>query len=165
MPQLDFANPLTIAQVVWMFIIFAALYLALRNWALPAVGSVIEERRAKIAGDLDGARQAKQAADQAAAEVAERSRAASSEAQAQIAQAVAQAKAEAAERSRIDTEALERQLQAAEHRIGAARRDAMGALRQVAADTTVAMIGRLTGSEPERGRAEAAVGAAAAARG
>ncbi len=29
MPQLDFANPLTISQVVWMALIFGALYFLL----------------------------------------------------------------------------------------------------------------------------------------
>lgn len=164
MPQLDFANPLTSSQVVWMFIIFAILYFLLRHWALPMVGGVIEERRARIAGDLETARRAKDEADRAAAEVAERSRAASQEAQARIAQAVSQAKAEAAERSRADSEALDKQLHEAEQRIGAARREAMGALRQVASDTTSAMIARLTGSEPDRGRVEHVVGDVAAAR-
>ncbi len=164
MPQLDFANPLTISQVVWMFIIFAALYMALRYWALPQVGGVIEMRAARIASDLEGARSAKDAADRSAAEVAERSRAASAESQAEIERAVTAAKAEAAERARVDGAALDRQLAEAEQRIGAARRDAMGALHQVAADTASSLLARLTGSEPERSRVEAAVGSAMAAR-
>ncbi len=164
MPQLDFANPLTISQVVWMFIIFAALYVALRSWALPQVGGVIEMRAARIASDLDGAHTAKEQADRAAAEVSERSRAASAESQAEIARAVAEAKAEAAERARVDNEALDRQLDEAEQRIGAARKDAMGALHQVASDTATSLLARLTGSEPDRARVDEAVGAALAAR-
>lgn len=164
MPQLDFANPLTVSQVVWMFLIFAALYLALQNWALPLVGGVIEMREHRIASDLDGARQAKESADAAAAEVAERSRNASAEAQGEIARAVAAAKAEAAERARQDNETLERQLDEAERRIGEARRSAMGALHQVASDTASTLVARLTGSEPDRSRIDAAVGDAMAAR-
>ena len=104
MPQLDFANPLTVAQIVWMFIIFCALYLALRHWALPQVASVIEAREQRILADLDSARVAKEQADAAAAEIAERSRSASAEAQAEIARAVASAKAEA-EVAKAETEA------------------------------------------------------------
>lgn len=165
MPQLDFANPLTIAQVVWMFVIFGALYAALRFWALPQVGAVIETREQRILTDLDSARVAKEQADAAAAEIAERSRSASAEAQAQIAQAIASAKAEAAEKARIDNEQLDKQLDAAEQRIAGARRDAMGALRQVAAEAASAVVARLTGQSPDPARIEAAVGEAMAARG
>lgn len=164
MPQLDFANPLTTSQVVWMFLIFAALYLALRNWALPMVGGVIEMREQRINADLETARRAKEEADRAVAEVAERSRAASAEAQGEIARAVAAAKAEADARAKADNEALERQLQEAEQRIHAARTAAMGALRQVATETAATVVARLTGAEPDHARIDAAVGDAIAAR-
>lgn len=164
MPQLDFANPLTTSQVVWMFLIFAALYLALRHWALPMVGGVIEMREQRIQADLETARRAKDEADRAVAEVAERTRAASAEAQGEIARAVAAAKADADARAKVDNDQLEKQLQEAEQRIHAARAQAMGALRQVAADTASTVVSRLTGNEPDRGRIEAAVGDVMAAR-
>lgn len=164
MPQLDFANPLTIAQVVWMFIIFAALYAALRFWALPHVGSVIETRERRILGDLDSAGVAKEQADAAAAEMVERSRSASAEAQARVAEAVAAAKAEAAEKARADNEQLEQQLAAAEQQIAAARKEAMGALRQVATEAAATVVSRLTGHSPDPARIDAAVGEAMAAQ-
>lgn len=164
MPQLDFANPLTTSQVVWMLLIFAALYLALRNWALPMVGSVIEMREQRIQADLETARHAKEEADRAVAEVAERSRAASADAQAEIARAVAAAKAEADARAKADNEKLETQLAEAEQRIHAAREQAMGALRQVATETAATVVSRLTGNEPDHQRIEEAVGDAMAAR-
>lgn len=162
MPQLDFANPLTISQVVWMFIIFGALYAALTLWALPAVGSVIEHREQRILADLDSARIAKEQADAAAAEIVERSRSASAEAQAEVARAVAEAKAEAAERARVANEQLERQLAEAEQRIGVARQQAMGALREVANDAASTVVARLTGQTPDPARVDEAVGAAMA---
>jgi F-type H+-transporting ATPase subunit b len=48
-----------IAQVVWMLLIFAALYWLVKNKGLPLVESVLEERRARIQGDLEAARTAK----------------------------------------------------------------------------------------------------------
>jgi F-type H+-transporting ATPase subunit b len=164
MPQLDFSNPLTISQVVWMFIIFAALYLALRYWALPQVSTVLEARENRISSDLESARQAKEAADQAAIEIAERSRSASAEAQAQVAKAAEVAKRDAAEQTRSDSEKLDRQLAEAEHRIAAARQQAVGALRQVANDTATAVISRLTGQSPDPARVDAAVAGVMAAR-
>ena len=164
MPQLDFANPLTISQVVWMFVIFAILYAALRFWALPQVGGVLEMREQRIAADLNTARHAKEEADRAAAEIAERGRSASAEAQAQVSAASDAAKREAAEQARVDSEQLEKQLAEAEQRIAAARKDAMGALRQVANDTATAVVSRLTGHAPDPARVDAAVGDILAAR-
>jgi F-type H+-transporting ATPase subunit b len=164
MPQLDFANPLTISQVVWMFLIFGVLYYLLSRYALPAVGEVIEAREQRILADLDSARLAKEQADRAVGEVAERSRAASSEAQAEIARAVAAAKAEAAEAARQDNEQLERQLAEAEEQIGAARNQAMGALREVAVEAASTVVTRLTGQTPDRAQIDSAVGHAMAAK-
>ncbi|MDQ2763977.1 MAG: F0F1 ATP synthase subunit B [Pseudomonadota bacterium] len=158
MPQLDFHNPLTISQVVWMFIIFAALYAALRYWALPQMGGVLEMREQRISTDLASARTAKEEADRAATEIAERGRSASAEAQAQVAKASDAAKREAAEQARVDGEQLDRQLAEAEQRISAARKEAMGALRQVATDTAAAVVSRLTGQVPDSARIDAAVG-------
>lgn len=164
MPQLDFSNPLTISQVVWMFLIFGALYMALRYWALPQVATVLETREMRISTDLASARDAKEAADQAALDIAERSRSASAEAQAQVAKASDVAKREAADRARSDGEQLERQLAEAEQRISAARQQAMGALRQVAGDTATAVVARLTGQSPDPARIDAAVGNVMTAR-
>jgi len=164
MPQLDFANPLTISQVVWMFLIFGALYLLLARWALPAVGAVIEGREQRILADLDSARLAKEQADAAVAEIGERSRAASAEAQAEIAKAVAAAKAEAAERARTENEQLDRQLAEAERQIASARNQAMGALREVATEAATTVVTRLTGQSADPVRVEAAVGEVMTAR-
>lgn len=157
MPQLDFGNQLTIAQVVWMALIFGTLYLLLTNWALPQVATVLNDRAHRISTDLDSARAAKAQADQAASDIADGSRRANAEAQAAIAQAVASAKAEAAEQARIANERLDVQLAEAEARIQAARASAMGALREVATETASVVVDRLTGQTPAATEVEAAV--------
>jgi F-type H+-transporting ATPase subunit b len=164
MPQLNFANPLTTSQVVWMFIIFLALYLLLGRWALPQVAAVVESRAASISADLDAARQAKTESDAAVAEVAEATRRAHAEAQARINEAVAAAKAEANERARSFNADMEQRLAEAEARIAEARRDAVGALHQVAAETAQVVVARLTGQETSRGEADATVARLIAAR-
>src|SRR5579863_5172240 len=93
MPQIDFANPLTTSQVVWGALIFIVLYVLLSRWALPEVGSVLQERATAIATDLDAARGAKEQADKAVDELTRATREAHAGAQAEIAQAVAAAKA------------------------------------------------------------------------
>ena len=165
MPQLDFSNPLTLAQVVWMAIIFGLLYYLLARYALPQVSGVLENRAERIAGDLDSARAAKSQADAAVAEITEAGRRAAAEAQAGISQAVAQAKAEAAEQARVADERLNTQLAEAEGRIRAARTQAMGALRQVATETAAVVVNRLTGQTADAAAIDAAVGSAMQARG
>ena len=165
MPQLDFSNPLTIAQVVWMAIIFGLLYYLLARYALPQVAAVVDARAQRISGDLDSARLAKAQSDAAIAEITEAGRRANAEAQAAIASAIAQAKSEGLEQSRTADERLSAQLAEAEHRIADARKAAMGALREVAQSTASAVVTRLTGHAPEAAVIEGAVGAAMAARG
>ena len=165
MPQLDFSNPLTISQVVWMALIFGALYYVLATYALPRVASVLDDRSARINADLTSARVAKHEADSSVAELQEATRRASTQAQAAIASAVAQTKAEAAEQARVANERLDVQLHEAEQRIAAARQSAMGALRDVATDTARTVVSRLTGQEPDASLLHGAVDTALVRRG
>ncbi len=164
MPQLDFSNPLTIAQVVWMAIIFGLLYYLLARYALPQVGAVIDDRARRISSDLDSARAAKVQSDAAIAEITEAGRRANAEAQSAIANAIGKAKTEALEQSRIADERLTTQLAEAEHRIAEARNTAMGALREVAQSTASAVVARLTGQPADASAIEGAVGAVMAQR-
>ncbi len=157
MPQLNFKSPLTLSQVVWGAVIFALLYILFSRWALPKVGSVVQERRATISGNLDTARTAKMQADAAVAELTQATQRARAEAQSSIAAATQQAKTDAAARAASMNQALDAQLAEAEGRIAAARGNAMGALRQVAGEAATAVVTRLTGHVPEAARVDHAV--------
>ena len=165
MPQLQFSNPLLIAQVVWGALIFVGFYLAVSRWGLPRVGAILENRERTIGQDLEQARLAKQNADHAVAELtAARSRA-YAESQAAVAGAAQKAKEEAAARAAEVNARLDRQLAEAESQIAAARAGAMGALREVAADTAEAMVTRLTGRSANTTDVANAVGDALGRRG
>lgn len=164
MPQLDFANPLTKAQVIWGAIIFVVLYLLLSRWGLPQVASVLAEREGKIAGDLEAARAAKDRADTAVRDLTEATAKARAEAQAAIAAATDQAKQAAATQAASLNERLEAQLGEAEARITAARAAAMGALNQAARDTAETVITRLTGVPADGPALDRAIAGALAAR-
>ncbi|WP_233256002.1 F0F1 ATP synthase subunit B family protein [Falsiroseomonas bella] len=163
MPQLEFGNPLLIAQIVWLLIIFGLLYYVMANYALPRVERVLEDRRARIAADLHAAQQAKAEADAAMAAHRESTAKARAEAQAAIAAAMQQAQAEASARAEELNARLARQIDEAEKRIGAARDAAMGALRQVSLSTAETLVGKV-GGRADRGALEAAVDRALAAR-
>jgi len=165
LPQFDLKNPLTISQVVWLAVIFFGLYLTLARWALPQVAEVLEARAVSIARDLEAARQAKTESDAAVAGVTAATRHAHAEAQAEIARAVAAAKEVTAAQSAELHARLDAQLAGAEQRIEAARTAAMGALRQVATETAIDVITRLTGRPASAGAVDTAVGDALTARG
>jgi F-type H+-transporting ATPase subunit b len=165
LPQLDFANKLTTYQVVWGAVIFAILYVLASRTALPKVESVLQERAKRIAGDLEGAKDAKARADagtQAAAAATARAR---SEAQAAINAALESSKQAAAAQAAALNERLDAQLKEAEGQIAAARGAALAALPGVATETAIALITRLTGAAPDPARLRSAIGAAMAARG
>ncbi len=165
MPQLDFSTPLTTSQVVWGAIIFALLYWILSRAGLPLVASVLEERGTKIARDLDEARAAKASADAGMAEADQATAKARAEAQAAINAALDEAKKKAAEQAEALNARLEKRLQDSEAQIAQARVSAMSALRQVATETATTVVTRLTGTAPDAGRLDTAIGSALAARG
>jgi F-type H+-transporting ATPase subunit b len=165
MPQLDFANPLTTSQVVWLVAIFSFFYLSVARWGLPKVADVLEARADAIARDLEAARKAKADSDAAVAAMNEATRKAHAAAQAEIAAAVEHSKESAAAQSAEVNARLEEQLAAAEQNVAAARAAAMGALRQVATETADVVVARLTGRPAGRAAMDQAIGAALAARG
>jgi F-type H+-transporting ATPase subunit b len=164
MPQLDFANPMVLAQAVWLLVIFGGLYFILNTLALPQVATVLEDRAQRIAADLDAARASKLAADTAMAELQAATAKARSEAQSAIAAAVQQANAEAQAQAEVLNARLAEQITAAEGRITASRDAAMASLRSVATDTATALVTRLIG-RADAAAVDGAVGRALSARG
>ena len=164
MPQLNFANPLTLSQVWWGAIIFIVFFLLCWLWGLPQVASVLERRAASIAADLDTARQSKLQADQSVAETTQAIARARAEAQGSINQALDAAKQQAAAQNAELNARLEAQIAESELRIQAARQSALQALRTVASDTAATIVARLTGSVADPARLERAVVQALASR-
>lgn len=158
MPQL---NPLDWApQLIWLVITFGVLYLLMKWVALPKIGSVIEMRQGRIAGDL---------------EAADKLRRETQEAIAAYEQALAEAKARAhgivqEARNRLKDEvaaertALERDLSAksaeAEAQIHQAKVSALKEVNAVASETATEIVRRLIGIAPTKPEVSAAVAAA-----
>ncbi|WP_158805200.1 MULTISPECIES: F0F1 ATP synthase subunit B [unclassified Acidisoma] len=165
MPQMDFKNPLTASQVVWLVIIIVALYFILSRWALPAVGEVLADRAKRIETDLEAARAAKAEADAAVAELNSAMKAAREGAHAEIAEAVARAKAEAVKEAAAASAKLDARVEQAEAQIAAARTSAMSAIRPVATDTAKLLLARLTGGSADEAMLGRGIDGALAARG
>jgi len=158
MPQL---NPLDWApQLIWLVITFGVLYLLMKRVALPKIGSVIEMRQGRLAGDLEAAdklrretQEAIAAYEQALAEAKARAHAIAQEARNTLKDEVA------AERA-----ALERDLSAksaeAEARILAAKTSALKDVDAVASETAAEIVRRLIGIAPAKPEVALAVSAA-----
>lgn len=154
MPQLDFAT--YAPQLIWLTLVFGVLYLIMARVALPRIATVIEERRDRVADDLDTAAQLKRDTDDAitAYETALK------EARAK-AHAIAQ---ETRDRLTAETDShraeLEGQLAArikdAEARITDTKNKALSNVRDVAVDVADAITARLLG-DSDRAAAERAV--------
>jgi F-type H+-transporting ATPase subunit b len=164
MPQMDFRNPLTLGQLVWMAVILVVLYFLLSRWGLPEMSKVLADRAATIDHDLTAARSAKTAADQAAVALNATLSQARAAAQAQVAAAVEKAKAEAASNAAALNAKLDEKLAQSEAQIAAARARAMAAIKPVAEEAAQAILLRLIGTAPESGQLGQRVDDALAAR-
>jgi F-type H+-transporting ATPase subunit b len=160
MPQMDFSNPLTTSQVVWMVIILVVLYRTLSRWALPELGKVLKNRAEVIEADLNTARAAKAEADKAVAELNRTMKEARDRAQAEIAAAIAEAKAKALQQSQELNARLDAQLEQSEAQIAQARKTALAAIKPVAADAAAEILTRLTGKTATQAQIAPAVDAA-----
>jgi F-type H+-transporting ATPase subunit b len=146
-------------QVVWLVIIFAALYMVLSKVLLPKVAHAIDSREGKIAGDIADARRLKQEAEAQAAAAAAEMAEARAKAQKVASDAKAKANAEAAERQGVEEAKLNQRLAIAEAEIRSARDQAMGNVKTIAVETAQAIVERLTGGAASASDVETAFAA------
>ena len=144
------------SQIVWLVLSFVALYFLMSRVALPRIATVLEERRDRIADDLDQAAQFKRQTDEAI-EAYEK---ALTEARAkahEIAQETRDRLHEETERQRLAIEArLAEKISEAEKKIAATRDAALANVRSVAVDVADAIVAQLLG-ETDRSATERAV--------
>src|SRR5690242_14875655 len=132
-------------QIAWFLIMFLVVLLFVRLFAAPRIGGTIDERDAKISGDIADARRMNDEAEaQAAAATAEMAQARGA-AQRVAAEARAKAQAEVAARLAEEEAKLAEKGAEAEARIAKARDAAMGNVASIAAETAAAIVGKLTG--------------------
>ncbi len=142
------------SQLIWLAITFGALYFLMSRLALPRIGSIIEERNGRVAGDLAEAGRLKESTDAAIAAYEQALAEARRNAHGIGQQARDAAKAEAdANRKRIEAD-LQGKLAAAESRIGEVKSRALAEVDAIARDAAEAIVETLAG--PGAGKAEIA---------
>jgi F-type H+-transporting ATPase subunit b len=158
LPQLDFATwP---GQIFWLFVSFLILYVALKRWLLPRLGGIIEDRRDKIADDLDEAnrlqRQAQDAKDRYEKGLAD----ARAKAHAIAGDTRDKLAAELADETKAAEAEFAKKAGAAEARIRAATAAALANVKTVAGDAADALVEKLAGVKPSAEAIAAALEAA-----
>ncbi len=132
-------------QLFWLALTFGALYLLMSKVALPRIGEVLEVRRDRIEGDLAEAERLRRKTDQAIAsyeaELAEAR--AKSQGIAEDTRAALKADLDA-KRAEVETD-LAKKVAVAESRIQKTKTDALSNVGEIAADTAVTLVSRLTG--------------------
>lgn len=155
MPQLDFTTYAT--QLFWLAITFVSLYLFLGKIALPRIGGIIEQRRDRIADDLDEAARFKAQTDDAIAAY-EASLAAARAKASGIAQETRDALSAETDKKREKVEAmLNEKAKQAELRIAKTKEQAVANIREVAAETAQAVVQKLIGAKVTKKSANASV--------
>jgi F-type H+-transporting ATPase subunit b len=158
MPQLEFADfP---PQLVWLAITFVILLILMSRVALPRVAGAIEQRDARIKGDLDRAERVKIEADTALAAYQKTMADARAKAQGELRQAQAAVAAETAKRETAFAQQLAQRTKVAEDGIAAAKARAVADLRGLGAEVTGNVLRKVAGLSPPTAQIQAAVDAA-----
>jgi F-type H+-transporting ATPase subunit b len=145
------------SQLIWITLAFVALYLLMSRVALPRIGSIIEDRRQRIASDFAEAERLKAESDAALVAYEKSLAVARGRAQA-LANEAREREAKAAQSARKALDAkLNTHIAEAEKTIAARRSSAMTNVQSIAVDAAAAIVERLTGLAPAGREVEAAV--------
>ncbi len=143
MPQFDPSSFQT--QLFWLAVCFVGVFLFMWKVVLPRFAEVLETRQNRIDDDLERARKSTQEAEEVLAAYEKALADARSQAHELVAEAVARVATEAAARNKALSEKIAQAAAEAERRIDAARREAMGNVRDVAVEVSRATIAQLAG--------------------
>lgn len=146
------------SQILWFVLLFGGLYVVLSR-TLPKLGSVIENRAAKISGDLESANKAQQDAEAAGVAYEESLTKAKDEARTVAQDMRNKLSAETdAKRQALEGE-LNTKLANASAQIAQTRDAAMANVSSIAQDAAGQIVKQLTGQEPDAKAVAAAVAA------
>src|SRR5208337_4083424 len=145
------------SQLLWFVIAFGFLYWFMSKRALPAIGKVIEDRKARIARDLDDATAMQQKADAAAAAHEKTLAEARAKAQSMAQAARDRLAAESDAKRKALEDELAAKLAASERQIEATRAQAMTNVSGIAREAAGAIVERLGGRPADPAAIAAAV--------
>jgi F-type H+-transporting ATPase subunit b len=136
------------SQLLWLTLTFVALYLTMSRIALPRIGSILEQRRARISGDLAQAQRLKGESDAAIAAYEKSLADARARAQALVNESRQRQAAEAETGRKALDATLNARIAQAEQSIAQTKTAAMANVRDIATDAAAAIVERLIGMAP-----------------
>ena len=136
------------SQLIWLVIAFVLLYALMAKLALPRVTAIIENRQAKIQGDIAEAGKLRTQSEEALAAYEKALADARGRAQAIANETRDKQAAEAAASRKTLEDQLNAKLAGAEKTIAATKQAAMLNVRGIAEDAARAIVERLTGAAP-----------------
>ncbi len=161
LPQMDVSTfP---SQIFWLAITFGLLYWIMTWLVLPRLGAAIEERRDRIADDLDRAAESRRLAEEAGAAHKRSLADARAKAQAIAAETRDEVNAEIGVQQKQAEAAIGDKTAAAEQRIAGMKASAAAKVREAAGDTTRAIVEALIQETPTDAAVDAALEKAARA--
>jgi F-type H+-transporting ATPase subunit b len=148
------------SQLLWLAITFGLFYLFMQKVIVPRIGGILENRRDRVASDIDEASRLNSEADEAVAAYEQELAEAKSRAN-QIAQAAREnAKSEAdIERTQVESD-LAAKMAEAESRIAEIKASALAEVDTIAEETTSAIVEQLIGASVTKQTVSSAVKAA-----
>ncbi len=155
LPQFELSNwP---GQIFWLLVAFGGLYVVLSRSLLPKLASVIEDRRDKIADDVDEANRLNRQADEAQRAYERALADARARAQSVLGETRETVNAEMGREIAAAEAALSQRLADAEARIDAAKATALANVKEIAVDAAGDIVTRLTGASVDADRVKQAV--------
>jgi F-type H+-transporting ATPase subunit b len=147
MPQINQLLLVYQSQWFWLLLVLGVIYFVIGHGMLPKIEKTVDDRDAKIAGDLAAAEKARAAADDAE----ERAKAADVDARASAQGVAAQAKAKSAKDAenrlaKADGE-IAAKVAAAEATLAKARDKALGSLESVASEAALDIVAKVSGAK------------------
>jgi F-type H+-transporting ATPase subunit b len=136
------------SQLAWLALTFVILYVVMSRLALPRVGAVLENRKAKIDGDLAAADASRQKTDAAIAAYEAALASAKSNAQAIATQTSDAIKLELSDKRKAVEADLSAKVSEAEARIAVTKSAAMANVDEIAAETAQTVVSQLVGDIP-----------------
>jgi F-type H+-transporting ATPase subunit b len=130
--------------MIWVFVVFLVVLLALRKWVFPVIGAALDARANAIASEIDTAEELRKQADEVLAEY--RQRLAEARAQAEDIVTRARQAGEAHQKEAVETARAERErlLEQTRRDVEAETRRAIDEIRREIADLTVLATEKVT---------------------
>jgi len=157
MPQLSQIGEIYASQLFWLAIVFALIYFGIGRAMVPKIERTIDDRDARIAGDLDAAESARVAASTLDHDYHAGLDAARSTALRDITEAKAKATAASEKRVKAGDAKLVTALAEATARIGASRDSAMTEIEAATVEAVQDIVAKLSGVKVDRATAAAKV--------